>query len=222
MQPYFFPYLGYFQLIKSVDKFVLLDDVQYIDSGWVNRNQLYSNGQKFYFTVPINSLDRKRLINDVRINNLEYIRFVTKFKKTLFSSYRRAPNFAGVFSEIDALLSKKVDRIFDLAEGSILQTCKFLKIGTPILRSSDLNIQTKYGPQDNIIQIVKLLGGTHYLNMIGGAHLYNTEYFDKEGIVLEFFDPQIPIYNRGDKEFVAGLSCIDFMMWANDEINLQY
>ncbi|WP_153914061.1 WbqC family protein [Shewanella sp. TC10] len=223
MQPYFFPYLGYFQLINSVDKFVILDNVQYIDSGWINRNQLESNGRKFFFTIPVRSSERKKMIKDVKVCKSELSHFTKKFKKTLTSNFSKSPNYVSVFNEIDSLLSNnKSDSILEIAEPSIIQTCQRLGITTPIVRSSSLTLPFGANRQDRVIDIVKELNCTHYLNPIGGDSLYDTDYFTSRGVKLDFFKPELPIYKRGDNQFVSGLSCIDYMMWQQRVGKLNY
>ena len=79
MQPYIFPYLGYFQLLNSVDHFVFYDDVNFIKGGWVNRNQLLINNQNKFFTVPLKKIISFTPINEVEIHKKLYPNWRSKF-----------------------------------------------------------------------------------------------------------------------------------------------
>ena len=186
MQPYFYPYIGYFELIKSVDLFVLMDDVQYIRRGWVNRNRLPSHHKDFlYLTVPVLKCPRNTLIKDVRIDHS--LRWHQCHLDTLRHTYgERIIDHAiyHFYSSIDEEIL-----LYHLLEKTLRNTCEFLEIDTPFARSSDI-ITDGHGVS-KIINICCYLGASTYVNAPGGVDLYSEEYFQSNGLDLEFMKPTV-------------------------------
>ena len=127
MQPYLFPYIGYFQLIHAVDRFVVYDDVAYIKQGWINRNRILINGKASFFNVPIKNASSFALIRDTLINDhQQHARWAEKLLKTFDNAYRRAPEFARVFPMLEHVFCAQTTRIADLALASVRAAAEFM------------------------------------------------------------------------------------------------
>lgn len=219
MQPYFFPYIGYWQLINSVDVFVVYDDVNYIKNGWINRNNILLNKSKHLITLPLQGASSFSLINEIKIVSNSKIK--QKLLKTVGTAYSKAPNFSSVFPIIEETVCHESEYISDAIFYSIKEIIKYLKINTEIVLSSSLLTKNNdLTAQDKVINICKLLNGSQYINSIGGMELYNKDDFKQEGIDLKFIKPNLIEYNQVRNDFVPGLSIIDVMMYNNpDAIN---
>lgn len=217
MQPYIFPYIGYFQMIKAVDKFVFYDDVNYIKQGWINRNRILNNNSDFLFVVPIEKISSFTLINETKIKQNLYQNWVQKFLKTIQLNYRKAPYFESVFELIQPILNQDKKTISELAILSITEISKFLNIKTEIIISSEKYKNSGLERQARLIDICKQEESTHYINALGGQELYQKEDFKKEGIRLDFIQP-LPIeYSQFHHKFVPWLSIIDVLMFNSLE-----
>ncbi len=226
MQPYFFPYIGYFQLIQAADKFIFYDDVNFITKGWINRNRVIISRKVNYITVPLSDASQNKLIKDVYLANDS-----TKIKKMLASlrqSYSKAPFFADVFPLVETLLQKTSDKIpvSELAIESVTKVCDYLGINKPFEKSSSNKYsETKgYSKADRLIQICKINNATEYINPIGGTELYQKEYFDAQGVKLFFLKSKEIKYRQFGEEFFPNLSIIDVLMFnspaqVNDFLN---
>ncbi|MEA9977522.1 MULTISPECIES: WbqC family protein [unclassified Pseudomonas] len=212
MQPYLFPYLGYFQLIAAADVFVLGDDLQYIRSGWVNRNRILTHDEATLVTFPL-----KRDRFDMPINQRQLGDTFDEEAHCLIAvitqSYAKAPYFAQVMPLLERLLKFPVKNLALYIEHSIREICTYLHIGTPILRSSDLQIGTPTDKQDRVLRIVQTFSCDRYLNPIGGIELYDPEYFAQNGIFLQFFKMDSIEYRQFKRPFVGNLSIIDVLMF---------
>lgn len=220
MQPYIFPYIGYFQMIKAVDKFVFYDDVNFIKQGWINRNKILVSGQEFLFTVPLEGADSFRLISDTKIKERLYDNWKIKFRKTIDQSYKKAPFFAVVKELIDSIINKPPLSIGNLAIDSIVSVSKYLGIETEFVISSEAYQNQGLERQLRLVDICNLEKADHYINVLGGWELYSKKEFIKHGIHLNFIDI-LPIeYKQFKNEFVPWLSIIDVMMFnSTEEIN---
>jgi len=181
MQPYYFPYFGYFDLIKSVDIFVLLDDVQYIRRGWVNRNKLLScQGFPRYITVPVVSHSRSELINCIKIDGWNW------HKKHIraMASYKGASK-SPIFKEISLL--SPTENLFDLLNKTLMIISSWMGIKTTIINSSSLKVEGR--AEDRILNICKILGADEYWNLSGGRLLYDKQKFNSKGVKLFFMNP---------------------------------
>ena len=216
MQPYIFPYLGYFQLISAVDEFVFYDDVNFIKRGWINRNKILVNGKEKLVSFPCIQASQNKLIKEVKINlkNKAY----SKFLQTLEQSYKKAPNFNVIFELISNLFKQKHNSIASLAAGSCTVVAKYLDLETNFLYSSEV-FSTSQGmeKQDRLIQITQQAKASIYINALGGRELYNKENFKKEGVDLFFLKPELKSYPQFDNEFIPGLSIIDVLMFNDKE-----
>lgn len=212
MQPYLFPYLGYFQLIAAADVFVLGDDLQYIRSGWVNRNRILNNGEAKLITFPL-----KRDRFDMPINQRQlsdtFDDEVSRLINVITQSYAKAPYFAQVMPLLERLLQFPVKNLALYIEHSIREICTYLHIDTPILRGSDLQIGSPTDKQDRVLRIVQTFSCERYLNPIGGIELYDPEYFAQNGVCLQFFKMDSIEYRQYTGPFVGNLSIIDVLMF---------
>ncbi len=215
MQPYFFPYLGYWQTLNAVDKYVIYDDVNYIKNGWINRNNILLNGQKHLITIPLDGASPFSLINQIkttpRMNEKE------KILKTIEAAYKKAPYYEKVFQIIRDVIMEESCLISKALIKQFRDVCKYLDIKTELIISSELKKDNSLKAQDKVIHICKLLGGTKYINAIGGQELYSGPDFAKEGIELSFMKTNFTPYKQFKNEFIPGLSMIDILMFNSPE-----
>ena len=212
MQPYIFPYIGYFQLVNSVDKFVFYDDVNFIKKGWINRNSILINNQSHLITFPCLKASQNKIIMDIGIdiNSKEYVKIIN----TIFQAYKKAPQFNNIFPLIESVLKSKCKNISDLSVLSIKTISNYLNLETVFLNSSKSFSEYKSEDKaDRLIQITKSIDSDHYVNAIGGTSLYDKNYFNKKGIQLNFLQPSIDSYLQFNKDFIPNLSIIDALMF---------
>jgi hypothetical protein len=218
MQPYFFPYIGYWQLIQAVDTFVVYDNIQFTKKGWFHRNNILLNGKKSLFTIPIKndhySLDvRDRMLSDDSAKRIE--RIIVQIE----NRYMQAPYFNEVFPLIKDIFNFNEKNLFDYIYNSIQRVVGYLEIDTKIILSSTLDIDHQLKSVEKVIAINKILHADRYINAIGGQELYNKDSFFVEGITLNFLNTEIVEYKQFNNEFVPYLSIIDIMMFnSKDEI----
>jgi len=221
MQPYLFPYIGYFQLIKACDKFVIYDDVQYIKGGWVNRNRLLINGQDKYFNLPIKKGSTYLNINERRLSE-NISKDIKKILNQISNSYRKAPFFLETFSFIEEVFSCNEVDLEKFIFNSLESTCDLLKIKSSIIHSSKINYNRQLSGQDRVIEINKAERSTCYINAIGERDLNENEYFKKNKISLKFMSSNPIIYKQFNNEFIANLSIIDVLMFNSVETIQEY
>lgn len=212
MQPYFFPYIGYFQLMAAVDRFVLLDDVTYINRGWINRNRILVNGKPHLFTVPLQNASQNVLIADLKVTANEKWR--TKFMRTVECAYRKAPHYEAVVDLLSYVFATESLSFREWLRRSIRAVCEYLELQTEIVDTS-----RQYGNQDlkgqaRIIDICHREGASCYVNPPGGRTLYSGTAFAAEGIDLRFLDSDDICYKQFGEEFVPWLSIIDVLMFV--------
>lgn len=218
MQPYIFPYVGYFQLIYASDKFVFYDDVDFIKGGWINRNKLLVNGKENLFTIPLKKPSSFKLINEIDLHPELYNKWRKKIKRTLEQSYSKAPYYEDVIPIIYKVLDDENGKISDLAIKSILSICEYLNIDRYFYISSEKFSNLKeINRSDRLIEMAKNLNTEEYINMEGGKHLYDKNYFSENFIQLKFLKPKFKKYDQGSEEFFSGLSIIDILMFNNKE-----
>ena len=223
MQPYFFPYIGYFQLINAVDRWVVFDVVQYIERGWMNRNRILSpNLQKewCYVVVPTINHDRDEIISEIRVDN------ASGWRDTIFgqlSYYRkiRAPYFETIMEFLSESLSTHAEKITDLNINTLKSVCGYLGIefNCSVCSAMNLNFSNVHDPGDWALEIARQSGADHYLNPPGGVGLFDREKFRSAGIDLRFVKPNEISYRQSRRAFVPWLSVIDIMMFnSKDEV----
>ncbi len=216
MQPYLFPYLGYFQLIAAADVFVLGDDLQYIRAGWVNRNRILCNGEARLITFPLKKdhfalpIMQRQLADNFSEEASRVINLMTQ-------CYRKAPYFAQVMPLIERLIRFPQQNLALYVEHSIRELCSYLQIITPILRGSDVKLASCTDKQDRVINIAHTFSATTVLNPIGGMALYDRDHFAHNGLLLRFFKMDPIVYPQYADPFVANLSIIDVLMFNSLE-----
>lgn len=220
MQPYFFPYIGYFQLLAYVDKFVIHDDVQYIKGGWINRNRILINGQAKFITLSIRNDS-----SSLNINQRYFVEDIDRFKQKLLrqieAAYARAPFFAQVRPLIEKCFSYHETNVSAFIINSLLEICRYLEITTPLILSSELEKRNQLKGQDRVVEINQVLGAQHYINPIGGVDLYDKDEFLKQGITLSFIKSREIHYQQFGNNFIPYLSILDVMMFNHpDQIHL--
>lgn len=215
MQPYFFPYLGYYQMLSAVDKFVLLDDVNFIMRGYINRNSILLNGQAHKFSIPLEKPSQNKLINETKLN------FLTKdkenFLKTITMAYKKAPFFNDFYPVLENIVNNDENDLTKYLKYSFEKIKDYLQIDTEILLSSKIEKDNSLRAQDRIIEINKQLASTQYINAIGGQELYNKADFTKNNIQLNFIKMSNIEYKQFNNEFVPNLSMIDVLMFNSKE-----
>ena len=214
MQPYFFPYIGYYQLVAAVDVFVFYDDVNFIKGGWINRNKILNNNKNGYFTLPLSKSSSYKRINEiVRLDNH------SNLDKTIIQTYNKAPYFDDVYPIISKILESDEDRISQLSIQSIKSIFHYLEIEKSFILSSEMYPETKnLKKQDRIIEICKKLGAEQYINSYKGKKLYSKEYFKKQGLSINYLRPGIVPYRQYGSNFKEGLSIIDVLMFNKPEM----
>ena len=218
MQPYVFPYIGYFQLIKAVDKFIFYDDVNFIKGGWINRNNILINKNKSLFTIPLDKASPFVAINQTIINSNFYENWKLKFLKSIEQSYKKAPFFEETYSVVEKILNKKFEKISDLAICSIIEISEYLKINTQFEISSERYPLTgEVDKLDRLVSICKINKADNYINPIGGMELYSKTDFLKNDIILNFIKANPITYTQLNNEFVPWLSIIDVIMFNSIE-----
>ena len=211
MQPYFFPYIGYWQLIHASDRFVILDDVNHIVRGWVNRNRLLINGQPTYITVPLQHASQNKKICDTKLVPSRAWR--DKMTKTIENTYRKAPYFDEVFPLIERLIRYPSEFLADYLAYQLQTLSKFLGISTDFVATSRAYGNNEITGQKRIIDICKREGATVYINPHGGQKLYDADAFFSAGIDLRFVFTRPLNYRQFSPEFTPDLSIIDVMMF---------
>lgn len=215
MQPYFFPYIGYWQLMNAVDKYVIYDDVNFINRGWVNRNRILLNGQPHYFNVQMTGASQSKLINEILINKDEAV--ISKNLRVLENAYKKAPYFSEVQPLMEKMLRNENEILSEYITDSFSVICSYLDIHTERIMSSDLDKDNSLKGQDKILAICQLLGATQYYNAIGGRELYSCSAFKRHGIEIKFLKTDEISYKQFGNEFCANLSIIDVMMFNSKQ-----
>ena len=220
MQPYFFPYIGYFQLINAVDAFVIYDDVNYIKKGWINRNNILVNNTSCLFSLPLQNASQNKRINEISVSELN--RWKNDFLKTIRSCYKKAPFYNTVYPILERILNFEESNLAIYIHYSIKQLCDYLKIDTQLITSSEIIKNNDLRGQDKIIDICMRLHATEYVNAIGGLELYNKDQFDKNKINLHFIKSEKIIYKQFNAEFIPSLSVIDVIMFNSVETTKEF
>ncbi|MFA6308363.1 MAG: WbqC family protein [Clostridia bacterium] len=215
MQPYFFPYIGYWQLMNAADKYVIHDDVNYIKGGWINRNRILMNGADKMISLEVRDASQNKLICDLeQMGNPVNIR---KILMTIESCYKKAPMYESVYHVIEDIINNREKNLARYLEYSIKKTCDYLNIGTEILISSEMDKNNDLKGQDRVIEICVKLGADEYYNAIGGIELYSVDDFAKNNVKLSFLKTENAKYKQFKNKFTPNLSIIDVMMFNSKE-----
>ena len=221
MQPYFFPYIGYFQLINAVDEFVIYDNIEYTKKGWINRNRILTNGKASYISLPLKKDSDHLDVKD------RYLASSWSFEKDkilnrILESYRKPPHFDSVYPVIEKGILFKEHNLFGFILNSLNLVREYLEIQTPLLVSSKIPVDHGLKAEKKVMAICKARKADKYLNPIGGTHLYSKADFKTEGIDLCFLKTADFIYKQSGNEFVPFLSIIDVMMFSSKEEIMGY
>ncbi|MFL2504242.1 MAG: WbqC family protein [Candidatus Azotimanducaceae bacterium] len=214
MQPYFLPYIGYFQLLKTCDKFVIYDDAEYTKRGWINRNYFLQNGNPCLFSIPIKKdRDTLKIRQRVLADNFDPIALCRRFA----NAYRRSPQFHAFFPVLEKILLFEETNLFRFIHSSIIEIMDYLDIDTPIQLSSEIKIDPELRSELRVLAICQKMKASIYLNPIGGLDLYNSETFKKHGLELRFLNPTLSAYSQFKTPFIERLSIIDVLMFNSKE-----
>ena len=206
------PYLGYWQLMAAVDKYVVYDDFNYIKGGWVSRNNILLNGRKYMFTIILKGASPNKIFNEVEIGD-----DFRKFRKTLESAYKKAPYYAETMALLEQIFTYEQK---DLGHWMLHQfqcVLDYLGIDTELILSSTIEKNNELRAEDKVKHICHLLGADTYYNAIGGQELYDKDDFKVDGLNLYFVKTDFVPYSQGKNDFVPGLSMIDVLMHNSKE-----
>jgi hypothetical protein len=220
MQPYFFPYIGYFSLIKHTDQFILLDEVQFIRHGWIERNRiLKQDGDDWlYIKVPLEKHERNTKIKDIKINSQQNWR--QKIIAQLQPYKKKARYFNYAYQVVQEILDNDFIDIVSLNKNALEITCNYLNIphNIQIFSEMGLVIEPPNEPDEWALNICKAIGNvSEYWNPQGGMEFFNREKYKQNNIQLLFQNSNIQSYNQNKETFIPGLSIIDVMMFNSVE-----
>ena len=212
MQPYLFPYIGYFQLINSVDTFILYNNVKYTKKGWINRNRILNDGKIDYITFPIKKGSDFLNIEDRSLSDFFHLDR-RKILRKIESCYYNTSFFKERIVLIEEIVSFNNLNLFDYIYNSITLINNYLKIKTPIIKSSEIKINhKKLKSTEKVYEICKSMSADTYVNSIGGLALYDKNLFKSKSIELLFLKPLVTEYEQNNISFVQNLSIIDVLM----------
>lgn len=210
MQPYFFPYIGYWQLIRAADRFVILDDVNYIKAGWINRNRLLINGQPTWLTAPVQDASQNRKICATQLQATDDWR--DKTVRMVAMAYRRAPCFAEVFPVVEQVLRHGAGNLADYLAHQLRTLTAFMGIDTSFVTTSRRYGNEQLAGQARIVDICRREDARQYLNLPGGRALYDPAAFAAAGVELHFLTMRPLPYPQRSPGFTPFLSIIDALM----------
>lgn len=216
MQPYLFPYVGYFQLINAVDKFVIYDDVNFIKKGWINRNKILLNNSAYSFTLPLRNASQNRLICEIELAP-EFKKWRKKFFRTIQTAYRKAPFFDRAYTYLEKNLCYPARNLSDFIRNSLQETCSLLNIVTEMVVSSSHYQNRGLKAEQRILDICRQENASIYLNAFGGQQLYAKELFERQGRSLLFLKCEIDVYRQFKPPFTPNLSIIDVLMFNDTD-----
>lgn len=219
MQPYFFPYLGYFSLLENADQFVVFDPVQYIRHGWINRNRILkpSGQQAQYIHVPVAKHARATPIRDIRIATGKH------WKKRIFGQIRhyqkQAPYYKDVFPLIEDALQLETDRIVDLNVHCLSTLCRVLEIECEFILFEQIepDMPPVNQPGEWALSMASVTGADCYVNPVGGVEIFDAHLFKQSRIGLEFLQNNLDEYSQRNESFIPGLSILDVLMFNGFE-----
>lgn len=214
MQPYFLPYIGYFQLINCVDKFIIYDNIQYTKKGWINRNRFLQNGKDEKFSIPIKKASDYLDVCEREISS--------DFKKEkllgqLKNSYLKAPYFAQAYPLIENIVRCEETNLFKYIYKSVISICHYFNIETEVIVSSQISIDASLKCQDRVISMCKAINTDTYINAIGGLDLYSPTKFRENNLGLKFLKTKDFEYRQYNNEFIPWLSIVDVIMFNSKE-----
>ncbi len=210
MQPYFFPYIGYWQLMHAADVFVVYDDVTFIKQGWINRNRILINGTPHYVTVPLHGASPNKRICDIDVQSGQ--RWRVKMSKSIEIAYAKAPFCSAVHPEIERLISQGSTNLADFLAAHLASMMQYLGLQTKLVKSSRTYGNSDLRGQERVIDICRREGASTYVNLPGGRELYDAGSFNAENVDLEFLASRASPYPQRAAGFIPNLSVIDVLM----------
>lgn len=210
MQPYFAPYIGYWQLLNAVDKYILYDDVNFIKGGWINRNRILYNGEVIYFNVPMKGASSNKHINEIFVNTEQAL--IAKNLRILDTAYRKAPYYEDIRKIILRMLETNEENLSRYIKNSIDIFSDYMGIKTNILVSSEMEKGKRGSAEENLISFCKMFNADEYYNAVGGQTLYSFQHFRDSGIKLSFLKTKEFQYKQLNREYIPNLSIIDVLM----------
>jgi WbqC-like protein family len=214
MQPYFFPYIGYFQLISHCNVFVFHDDVRYIKGGWINRNRIVNNDGPFWITLPVLRAPHEFLINERYYSTDSESR--NRLLRRIAAAYRTAPRFSDIYPLAEEIMGFAETNVAAFNIQLIRRIAAHLKIKTPCVVSSQLPKNNSLAGQERVIEICRVLSATHYVNLIGGRELYDSDVFSRAGLKLGFLKPAV-LCSAAANDSAMPLSILDDLMHTEEE-----
>lgn len=221
MQPYFFPYAGYFSLIKQTDRFILLDEVQFIRHGWIERNRILNSDQGWiYIKVPlVKEEGRITIIKKLKINNEQD--WKQKIISQLLTYKKKAPYYKQVVDLIKDVFKGNFDEIVTLNKSSLESVCEYLEMehNIEVFSTMNLSIEKPEAPDEWALNICKAIGDVkEYWNPPGGLSFFDKNKYENAGISLKFHKINLLPYNQFRAGFEPGLSIIDLMMFNSPQV----
>ena len=214
MQPYFFPYLGYFQLINCVDTFVIYDNIEFTKSSWIRRNRILNVDRDRYIVVPLKKASDYSQVVDLEIaETYDY----KKMLRVIKGAYERSPYFNHIFQLLEGIIPPKNNHLFDYLLGITKSLCAYLDIQTKFIISSSVSIDHSLKAQEKVIAFCTALNANEYINPIGGKPLYDKGAFANAGIELWFHRMSDLTYTQFNAPFIPNLSIIDVMMFNSKD-----
>jgi hypothetical protein len=211
MQPYLFPYIGYFQLMTAADTFVVHDDVQYIKGGWINRNRILINGAPAWITLPVKADDHA-----LNINQRTYVPAAATKRRVLRrieGAYHGAPQFPVGQAIVAEALSSPDSNVAAFNVHAMRVVADAIGITTDVVLSSQLSKDDALAGEARVIAICEMLGGDRYVNLPGGRELYAPAHFAERGLQLSFLEPRPRAYKQSGNAHVPMLSIVDVLMF---------
>ncbi len=210
MQPYFLPYIGYFQLIAACDLFIVYDNIKYTKKGWINRNRMLRNGADAMFSLPLRQgADHLNVLERHLAESPGQHKWLAQLK----GAYRHAPHYAATLPLLEQIAACTDDNLFRFLHHALLATCAHLGIDTPVKISSEIDIDHALAAQDKVLALCQASGASTYINAIGGTALYAQADFAARGIALQFIRALPLEYQQSGAPFVPWLSIIDVLMF---------
>lgn len=212
MQPYFFPYIGYFQLMNAVDEFIIYDNIQFSKKGWINRNRILVNGSDSYITLPLKK-DSDYLEVVQRYLADDWPNERRKLLNRITESYRKAPQFKTVYPIIEQIILAESTNLFQFIYNSLDILKTYLDINTRFVVSSTIAIDHHLKAEEKVLALCLAQNATTYINPIGGVELYDKQHFAKAGVNLHFLKADAIQYPQLGQTFIPFLSIIDVLMF---------
>ena len=210
MQPYWFPYIGYWQLLNHADAFVLYDNIQYTKKGWVNRNRFLLNGKDEVFSIALNADSSER---DIVERSISPAFDRQKLVRRLEAAYAKAPCCKEVLPELQNWIGAPENNLFQYIRTTIEGVCRYLDIKTKIVISSQVEVGERLQGADRVLALCRRLEADQYINPIGGLELYQKSDFAQHGVQLSFLRSRPITYAQFAPDFVPWLSIIDVLMF---------